>query len=158
MLDEDDALIRYYGTSPRLVENRIIECFPKNISIQIQSSNDKYLRLKLTPTPEKRIIEGIGKKFGLEIETFNSDESCILEIQPPEFDVVAIRDSNFPRYTGWILQIVHHIYYSSGAEIIAAIQYNEDHPYGLQIAEHLVEYLNQNKDELQRDYKEIYTI
>ena len=69
MLD-DDTSIRYYGTSPQLVENRIIEYFPKDIMIQIQSSTDKYLRIKLTPAPKPEIIEGIQKQFGLEIETF----------------------------------------------------------------------------------------
>lgn len=158
MLD-DDTSIRYYGTSPQLVENRIIEYFPKDIMIQIQSSTDKYLRIKLTPAPKPEIIEGIQKQFGLEIETFQSDESCILEIKPPEFDVIAIRDgSKFPKYIGWILQVVHNRYYGDGAEIIASIQYNEDNPYGLNIAEHLVEYLNQNKEDLPMDYKEIYTI
>lgn len=156
MLD-DDTSIRYYGTSPQLVENRIIEYFPKDIMIQIQSSTDKYLRIKLTPAPKPEIIEGIQKQFGLEIETFQSDESCILEIEPPVFDIICTRDtSRFPKLNGWILEVKHNTLFSS--KTIAVLKYNEDNPYGLNIAEHLVEYLNQNKEDLPMDYKEIYTI
>ena len=152
--------ISLFGSDPRLVENRILDQIPDDIMIEKQVSTDKYMRLKLTPMPNQTIINTIEHYFGVETTVYSTEDnsSCILEIGLPLFDIICIRDtSRFPRLNGWILDVRHNK--PGGSESIAMLKYDEDHPYTLQLAEHLIYYFNEHRDEMRNaKYKEIYPI
>lgn len=159
MYNKETDSILYLGREPRLIKNTIIEDIPKTSMIQIQAEGDKYLRLKLTPFPEDKVIEELKRKYRVETKTYLSDDGAgIIEINYPRFDIICTRDTTrFPTYIGWILQVVEYQKYSDEVNVIATLKYNKDNPYALMIAEHLIEYLNMNKDELPTEYTEIYT-
>ena len=86
------------------------------------------------------------------------NSSCMLEIELPVFDIICTRDtSRFPKLNGWILEVRYNTPLNS--KTIAVLKYNEDNPFTLTLAEHLIYYFNKNlKELLNMDYKEIYPI
>ena len=150
----------FYSNKPRLVENQILEYIPKDHLIQIQASGDYYMRLKSTPSFTEEFIKNLEEKFRVKTKKYLSDDSCIIEIKPPQFDIIIIRDtSKFPKLNGWILRVVRLLPWSEEMDVIATFDYNEDHPYNLTIAEKLLSYLTSHVDELDSiEYEEIYTI
>lgn len=159
-------MVNFYKSEPRLMEDKILSYISgkSEYRIELQNSTGKYMRLKVMPTPSDEILNELENKLGLEVAVYtdNQNNNSILEISMPLFDVICIRDTTkFPDLNGWILQVIHNPQYISDGrvEVIATLKYDEDHPYSLHIAQHLTEYLNENKDTLANmDYEEIYTI
>ena len=149
----------FHTNRPRLIEHQILEYISTDYMIEIQSSNDEYMRLKTTPALPDTLINDIEHIFRVKTKKYTSEDSCILEITNPVFDIIIIRDtSNFPKPNGWILEVVKNLPYSK-MEVIATLRYDEDHPYNLQVAEDLVSYLNIKSSQLlEIEYEELYTI
>ena len=156
-----DGTIFFGKQTPRLAEKKILEHFPSHhFMLEMQNSDKDYLRLKITPPPVDDLFDELRHKFGVNVKKYTSDDSCIVEISNPLFDILVIRDtSKFLSLNGWILRVIQNrMGYSEEVEVLAEIKYDNDHPYGLLLAEHMVEFLNENKDSLPDEYKEIYTI
>lgn len=158
--DYGEESIALFGSTPSLVENRILDQIPDTIMVQVQTSTDKYMRLKLTPPPSHTIINTIEEYFGVETKIFLAEDnnSCMLEIELPVFDIICTRDTSlFPKLNGWILEVRYNTPFNS--KTIAVLKYNEDNPFTLTLADHLIYYFNKNlKELLNMDYKEIYPI
>lgn len=150
---------RFHTKKPRLTEHRILEYIPNKYMIEIQTNQDEYMRIKTTPALEDKIIEDIERLFRVKTETFTSNDSCIIEIKPPIYDVIVTPNlEDFPMHDEWILQVVKNSPYSK-LETIATLKYDKEHPYNLDVAEHLMNYMNFNAPELESmTYEEIYTI